>query len=212
MKPYDQATYDRDTLVEHNSIWKWVNGDYGAWDGPVDDWLTSHRIRWFKNVKNRRVCIQAGGNLGLYPSFLSNIFDIVYTFEPDPLNFFCLVNNCQSDNIIKLQAALGDTSRLIQVRRNSMSNVGMHQVDEADIGMIPQFTIDQLNIPMVDAIFLDVEGYEIKVLMGALETIKKHQPVIVAERGRTPEIIDLMELLNYQHQEESISDSIYFPR
>ena len=43
-------------------------------------------------TKQNKVCIQAGGNVGVWPKKLSTIFDVVYTFEPDPENFNCLAH------------------------------------------------------------------------------------------------------------------------
>jgi hypothetical protein len=43
-----------------------------------------------KFVKNKDVLLQAGGNAGFYVKKYAEIFKNVYTFEPEPLLFFCL--------------------------------------------------------------------------------------------------------------------------
>ena len=46
---------------------------------------------------------------------------------------------------------------------------------------VEHITIDSLNLHTCDYIKIDVEGAEILVLMGAIETIKKFKPVIMFE-------------------------------
>ena len=48
-------------------------------------------------------------------------------------------------------------------------------------GNIPTLLIDDLNLTECDLIMLDVEGYELHALNGAIETIKKYGPVICVE-------------------------------
>jgi hypothetical protein len=42
-------------------------------------------------------------------------------------------------------------------------------------------SIDAMDLPRLDFFKLDVEGYEVPALTGALETIKKHRPWIWVE-------------------------------
>ena len=49
-----------------------------------------------------RTAIQAGGNAGMYPVELANHFSRIFTFEPEPLNFFCLERN--TSHLVDVQA------------------------------------------------------------------------------------------------------------
>ena len=42
-------------------------------------------------------------------------------------------------------------------------------------------TLDSLEIKDVDLVIIDTEGYEVNVLQGAIETIKRYSPVLVVE-------------------------------
>ena len=42
-------------------------------------------------------------------------------------------------------------------------------------------TLDSLQIKDVDLVIIDTEGYEVNVLQGATETIKRYSPVLVVE-------------------------------
>lgn len=170
----------RDEVIDGVGGWMWVKSDNGAWDGPKKDW-PSLKEGILKYVKSFNVCVQAGGNCGMYPRLLSNMFKNVYTFEPDALNFHCLVNNCQSENIYKFNSALGETNKLLRVHSISNDNVGMHKVKDDGVCNVPTFTIDQLSLTQCDFIQLDCEGYEPNVVLGAMDTITKFKPVISLE-------------------------------
>lgn len=143
------------------------------------------REKFFGNSKGS--IIQAGGHCGLYPLLFSEVFEMVYTFEPDPLSFFCLVNNCQASNIVKFNAALSDKAGLINVVITSPQNTGMNKVVSANnsslSGTVPAVTIDSFEFKDVRMMELDLEGHEIPALSGATKTIQKHKPVIMLECG-----------------------------
>lgn len=128
--------------------------------------------------ENRRVAVQAGGNVGTWPLALADEFDTVYTFEPDPLNFYCLARNCANPNIIKFQAALGNERGLVGMHTDPR-NVGAHYIEGS--GRIPIMRIDDLGLEVCDFICLDIEGYEMEALKGAHETLLRHHPVIHLE-------------------------------
>lgn len=129
-------------------------------------------------VKEKVVAVQAGGNVGTWPLHLGSVFQTVYTFEPDALNFQCLVQNCPQENIIKMQAGLGDQRGTVDMVRDRR-NVGAHYISGS--GSIPILCIDDLVLPRCDFICLDVEGYEWKALRGAATTLGLYKPVIHLE-------------------------------
>jgi FkbM family methyltransferase len=131
------------------------------------------------HVKDRSICVQAGGNCGVWPRWLADRFAIVFTFEPDHLNFTALAANTHDKpNVIRMQAALGHTPRLIGLAREA-GNCGAHFVSGA--GIVPTVRIDDLALPSCGLVCLDIEGAEIDALKGATKTIAAHRPVIVIE-------------------------------
>lgn len=125
--------------------------------------------------------VQAGGNVGVWPRYLKEKFKTVYTFEPNPENFKYLCMNCPEYEIIKLNAALGERNQLIHttLTEKETNNIGAYQVGRG--GFIPTFTIDQLNLESCDLIILDIEGYELRAIVGAEQTIDRFSPVIHLE-------------------------------
>lgn len=205
---YKNLTYIKDEKVSEIGPWLWINSDVGAWQGPKIDWESSHINVLLNAVKDFTACVQAGGNQGMYPRLLADYFRNVYTFEPDPLNFYCLAYNCQMDNIHKLQAALGATTGLARVERQSMINTGCHTISTDGICSVPMLTIDSLKLPYCGFIQLDIEGYEANALIGALETIERCKPVIQCERGGE-NILSLLKPFGYKILGTSAMDTVY---
>lgn len=129
--------------------------------------------------RRRNIVVQAGGNCGVWPRRMADLFNTVYTFEPDARNFTALaVNTADCGNVIRFQAALGDGPGFVDLERHTV-NCGAHYVCGA--GPIPVMRVDDLALPACDLIYLDIEGYESKALNGAVQTIAKYRPVIAVE-------------------------------
>ena len=174
-----------------------------------------------KHCKNHNVVVQAGGRCGTYPILYSKIFNKVYTFEPEALNFYCLKKNITEDNIVFKNACLGNESKFVDVKLPKKAtekkgiNVGTYQVSGE--GNIPMILIDSIDLKFCDLIHLDIEGYEGYALEGALNTIKKFQPVICLEvnglgkQFNYPKnkILDLLNSLNYKYVETIDADMLF---
>lgn len=165
----------------------------------------------------RRVVVQAGGNCGIFPRAMADLFDTVYTFEPDPLNFYCLVQNASASNIVKFQAGLGVDRQLLRITPLYPDNIAGFAV--APGGYIPTMRIDDLGLNCCDLIQLDVEGSEFGALLGARETITRHRPVIVLELKGLPgsfgaedaTVLALLSQMGYRSQQRFANDEIFVP-
>lgn len=51
--------------------------------------------------------------------------------------------------------------------------------------LIRKMTLDELNLPRVDFIKIDIEGMEMEALAGARETIIKYRPILLIEKIKT---------------------------
>ena len=192
--------------------WVWATKDISAWDGPKHDWESSHKhfICDLIPESERNVVVQAGGNMGMYPRLLSDIFKAVYTFEPDSFNFHCLVANCQRENIIKMNVALGFDRQLVSIQNSWPDweiNYGTRSVTPLKNSIIPTLSIDDLGLNECSLIMLDVEGYELNVLKGAVNTLEKFKPIVFAEFGDS--CIPYMEAFGYIPKYKSANDMIF---
>jgi hypothetical protein len=87
-------------------------------------------------------------------------------------------------------------------------------VDPRGTFPVHQVTIDSLDLRECDAIFLDVEGYEVSALRGASETIARTRPVLMVEiLPRSAEAITAhMAQIDYVRCGRVHGDFIYAPR
>lgn len=154
----------------------WPKGDIeGKYHGVREVHNIPAIVFWCKKTN---IIIQAGGNVGLWPQAYSEIFKQVYTFEPDPLNYECLLKNCTAPNVNKFNMALGDKGDWIDIH-HEISNCGASYVSGE--GKIQISRLDDLNFGGCDLLQLDIEGYELMALKGAENTIKTYSPTICVE-------------------------------
>lgn len=130
-------------------------------------------IAW---CRKKGIAIQAGGHVGIFPNYLAGHFTEVYTFEPDPALFACLLKN-RHPQVVPFPYALHSFKGSASFRTNSGGTGGLHESGDL---VVKTMTIDELH-ERVNFIHLDVEGAEVDVLIGAHETIARHSPTIQLE-------------------------------
>jgi FkbM family methyltransferase len=139
-----------------------------------------------KHVIGRDCVIQAGARIGLWPRVLARHFRKVIAFEPETRNFDCALMNLQDcDNVDLRKAALGAEKRVAKLAFSDDKS-GSHFIDHdgsrSKVETCDVTTIDALKASP-DAIFLDVEGYELFALQGGLETIEQCKPLLILEQN-----------------------------
>lgn len=131
-------------------------------------------------IKDGDVVIDAGANVGAYSFAFKDKASEVICFEPNPKAFECLKYNLSKfDNVFLMNSALGIEPGKGIIIDNE--NAGASFVNLNTKGNIRVSTIDIFNIPKVDFIKIDVEGFELKVLQGAIKTIQKFKPKLYIE-------------------------------
>ncbi len=181
----------------------------------LNRWNLEALDRALEMTPSRKVAVQAGGNLGVFASYLSGKFQAVYTFEPDPELFPLMVANAPEPNIIRFQAALGDKPGFVSMDRPPQSHAGEAFV--ASTGIIPTIMLDDLHLTTCDLLYLDVEGFELFALHGAKETIRRCRPVIALEMNKCcerysythAELHALMGYLGYAEEAHVQADHIF---
>ena len=150
----------------------------------------------FRYIKEDSYVIDVGANIG----FLSMQFASrcskgkVFSFEPDAQNFENLKRNIELnnfDNVSIYKNALGATAETVTLYKIFENNPGAnrilftkpdvpHQQERIDVLVLDKIAGD-FNIPRVDVMKIDVEGFEIFVLQGATQMISKWRPVLFVE-------------------------------
>jgi FkbM family methyltransferase len=140
--------------------------------------------------------VHAGTFFGdMLPSFSRKTPGLVYAFEPVAENYLlarAVVNANHLSNVMLFHAGLGARPGLASIETSDGEQHhggGSRVVTDADhpttrTQTISLLSIDQFAIEDLSLIHLDVEGFELQVLSGAVESIRKHQPVIVIEDSR----------------------------
>lgn len=140
------------------------------------------------------VILDVGANIGALSVFFSKISHKgrVISFEPGRENFSFLGKNIQHNNcgnVSIINAGVSDyngkaifnyVSSVAGCSFISTSGVEEGLQEEVDIITLDSF-LGELDIPAIDLIKLDVEGGELKVLKGAVESIVRYRPKLLVE-------------------------------
>ena len=110
-------------------------------------------------------------------------FETVHAFEPAPDTFAALERNILDwglgDRVHLHQAALSDKEDMVRLQgRFAHRSVSRRIVGSGDIRAMP---IDALELPELDFLKLDLEGYEYRALLGARETLLRTRPYVLFE-------------------------------
>ena len=169
-----------------------VNGFYvPANDIYIEDWkagqpFTQNKclekfIKFCEN-KNKKFnhILDIGAWVGTWSVAMNKYCGRVVAFEPDPLHYECLVKNVPED-IETHQLAVGNEQKMISLSQDDFTQ-SKRVVGE---GTIPMITVDSLKMDDIDLIKIDVEGYEMEVLKGAVETLKNTQYLMIELNNNT---------------------------
>jgi FkbM family methyltransferase len=165
-------------VLEQRDGWWWPAHDRECWAAihAISDLDTV-----LGHVKAFDVCVQAGGNCGLWAARLSDRFGEVWTIEADLLNYVCLLRNVAGKgNIRPVFGALREASGKC-VGWNRLANIGGCHVLENSSYSVSTIAIDDLHLAACGLIILDIEGSEPFAIEGARATIDKFKPVIMVE-------------------------------
>lgn len=137
--------------------------------------------------------LDIGANIGCTTILFAQMAQTVDAFEPTPQTFEFWrknISTCGHTNIRGHHCALGDENKQSQVSYSDHNRSGAFVMDMVDPGEGSKADIEvkrlddifpTLELPRVDFIKLDVEGYEGKVIEGGWSTIEKYRPVIQLE-------------------------------
>ena len=144
-----------------------------------------------KFCPKRDIAIDVGVHIGLFSYRLSRLFRKVYAFEiNDELLDDLRAYNPGNIEIIGtgLSSSEGETIFYIPVEKNfpltgwgSLAPDNYPQADSHLTKVVHVRPLDSFSLKDVSFIKIDVEGHEVDVLRGALNTISTNQPVILVE-------------------------------
>lgn len=112
----------------------------------------------------------------------------IYAFEPNTNAYECLSYNLHKNDttVYFSRFALGSTIKTAKIN-NVETNNGMNYLTDGDditVITLNEFYVNN-EISRIDFIKIDVEGYELDVLIGGKETINKFKPTMLIEINDT---------------------------
>lgn len=178
-----------------------ISNKYGkSYDVPDDDkfWIKAlstsiyqiKNIDFIRSLKPKcRTIIDIGANLGSNTIEYATFSDKVVSFEPTPSTFGHLSNTVDLNrstytaSITLENVGLGDEpgSMFIKCYTNNCGKNYVTETPSANTVEVQIKTLDSYNLTDVDFIKIDVEGFEHRVLLGGVDTIKKYLPIIQTE-------------------------------
>lgn len=150
-------------------------------------------------AKDKKMIFDVGVNIGLTLLNFAKVCPngVIIGFEPDSKNFLKAKKNLKLnnfDNVTVINKGLGDKPAKMKLFRVNENNAGMNRVlsdsasknnanlifNEVEIITLDNF-IQEKDIAQIDLIKIDVEGFELKVLNGAEQLMRKHLPILFIE-------------------------------
>lgn len=146
---------------------------------------------YHKFLTKESIAIDVGAHVGFHTKRMADYAKKVYAFEPQKFlyNQLCdnVILNNYNDKIDCINVALGEIQKTTSFNPDNHEitpqnyNLGGKSLDDSLGGNdIQVSTLDSFNLNP-DFIKVDIEGYELKFLQGAIQTILKHQPIIAIE-------------------------------
>jgi len=164
-------------------------------------------------IKRGDVCFDIGANKGYYTYKFEQLTESrnIYTFEPILSNYKFLKKMFQKCNVFNF--ALSNKNCISQFKIPIVNKKLLHTrgklnfkiIEENETGFetinvkcrtLDSFILKQ-NIKKINLIKIDVEGNELNVINGAIETIKKFKPTILIEIEQRVHDFDINKIFNF---------------
>ncbi len=161
-----------------------------------------HRDTILSHIPIKETFVDVGANLGIWSIAMSKHFKKVIAFEPSPRNRECLEQNVSGRADIR-PYAVGNENGVVQFY-DAIKNCGDCKVVTPSIGSkknqyeVGLVKLDDQEITNCSLIKIDVQGYELPVILGAEKIITEQQPWIIFEINEDIDLIcEFLEKRNY---------------
>ncbi len=165
-----------------------------------------------KILKNGCI-LDIGANIGNHTLFFLNecAAKQAYCFEPVPSTFKILQRNIElndlQNRVSLFNTAVGAAEGFAVISHFSEDNLGGTCLSGDENGTIHVTSIDEMDFKeKVSFVKIDVEGFELNVVLGMKEFLKKHHPMVFIEiRGQFLDQINRI-FISLGYQREMIED------
>ena len=158
---------------------KWKSGDPFSQNKCLNTFISYCESQ---NKKFEQV-LDIGAWAGTWSYAMQKFCKSIVAFEPDGINFECLHKNLGPFNHITCnQNAIGEKIGRVSLTEDNFTQAKRIEDKEGNIQM---FTVDYYNYSDVELIKIDVEGYEMRVLEGATQTLKSVKFLMIELNNNT---------------------------
>ncbi len=225
LKTYNHLFWgDRAINVQYNSFHSmWLM--YNSWV----DWEEFNLIKNY--VKAGDVVLDIGANMGYYSLWMSRFTGVngkVYAFEPDETNYARLENNIDinqlSDYILSEKIAVGAENGVVSFTTgfDGENHIAANKEDNTFSVLVIKLDtyLENKAIDHIAYLKIDVEGFELAVLHGCSEMLKKKRIDIIQleinstlkNSGATAiEIVDFLKSHSYNLCKYNVEKNCLFP-
>ena len=224
------AIRDREKKIAMGAKLGRHDGELSLWNTPDGDWwiptggetvlpllLAQQRTSIYDNQTIKgKVVLDCGAHIGLYSrEALESGAERVIAIEPSPVNLECLRRNVElmgggNGRVTVYPKGVWDEEKKLQFFHTPTNSAGDSFVAKVEgdqvLEEIPVTTIDriaeELKLPSVDVIKMDIKGATIRALNGAKSVVAKYHPkfaISTEEReDSAQEIIQWMKAHGYR--------------
>ena len=193
--PYIESPPIRVRRCRHGLFMYNINDKYIGYSLDAYGELSEQEnVLYAQVVKPGMTVLDIGANIGVHTVSLARHVGpdgLVHAFEPQRTIYQMLCGNIALNSLYNVHTRLvGVGDRIAQipvpfVDYTKPSNFGGVEIGRTPIGeLVPLITVDSLNLQKCHFIKIDVEGMEQVVLDGALQTIRRCNPIIYMENDR----------------------------
>ncbi len=178
----------------------WQLSQYGTYD-PKELAVIREIMKNMRKLNSNLIALDVGANIGVHSVVLSKEVGggRVYSFEAQRMIFNMLAGNIalnSLENVLCYHNVVSDQNELIDIpkfdfgRPMSFGSVELGGQQKESIGQepilgeyekVPTIVLDEVNFQQVNFIKIDVEGMELKVLLGSKKLIEKFKPILLVE-------------------------------
>jgi FkbM family methyltransferase len=186
------------------------------------DWYELPNLQYIHDLNVSGNYVDIGSYIGTHAVYFAKFCksDRVFAFEPTPDIYKKLCRNIEANCLLNCKAFnLGISNEPGRgLTRGSETNKGASWIlpgDEFDV-----VTLDSLNLPEIKLMKIDVEGMELKVLHGAINTLKNVDHLFIEmwtkeqAKGNGAEytkdkVIEFLESLGFKLNKELLEECLY---
>jgi len=197
--------------------------DFDRWilDG---EYQKEHRDTIIKFVKQEKKvlanAIDVGAHVGFWLKDMCKEFKQVFAFEPVDEVRECLYENVKDSNYHCYTYGLGSKDEVKKINYNPKETGNSYITDNGNKEIVIR-KLDNLDLPQIDYIKIDAEGYEMEVIKGGMKIVEKYKPFIHVEvkgkvlekQGLIPSDIDkFFDEIGYERRLRFKSENVYGPK